>query len=79
MATVNPLFNNEYIMYIELFVKKIELTVGIFDSSTFSMVLCFFWFHLMEIFPMTQIFGEKNIVKHWLTVVKLLKIIKIHT
>ena len=79
MATVNPLFHNEYIMYIQLFVKKIGLTVGIFDSSIYSMVLCFFWLHLMKIFPTTQIFGEKNIVKPWLTVVKSLEIIKIHT
>ena len=57
-------------MYIKLFVRKRGLTVGIFDISTFSMGLCFFSLHLMEIFLMTQNFWEKNIVKHWLTVVK---------
>ena len=46
------------------------LTYDIFDISTFSMVLCLFLLHVMEIFPITPNFWEKNIVKHCLTVIK---------
>ena len=69
MAMVNPLFNKKIIMYIQLFVKKVGKLLA------FLTFLLFQWFnvfllHLMEIFPMTHNFWEKNIVKHWLTVVK---------
>ena len=49
---------------------KSGLSVGIFNISTFSMALCLFSLHLMEIIPMAHKFWKKNIVKHSVTVVK---------
>ena len=69
MKTVNPLFTKKIIMYIQLLIKS-GLTVGIFDIANFSIVWCCPSLHLMEIFPMTHNFWKKDIIKHWLTVVK---------
>ena len=51
---------------------KEELTISIFNISTFSMVLCLFLLHLMEIFPKT-IFGIKQLLSTaylWLSTLK---------
>ena len=46
------------------------LTVGIYDISTFSMVLCLFLLRRMEIFKIAHNFWKRNIVKNCLIVVK---------
>ena len=52
------------------YMSKNGLTFGIFNISTFSMVLCLFLLNLMEIFQKTHNFWDKTIVKPYLTVVK---------
>ena len=52
------------------YMSKNGLTFGIFNISTFSMVLYLFLLHLMEIFQKTHNFWDKTIVKPYLTVVK---------
>ena len=46
------------------------LIVEISKISAFSIVLSLILLHLMEIFPITNSFWKKNIVKHSLTVAK---------
>ena len=52
------------------YMLKKRLTISISNISTFSMVLCLFLLHLMEIFPKVHDFSNKNIVKHCSTIVK---------
>ena len=69
MVVVNPFFNDKFFMFLWLRVKK-GLTVGVFNISTISMVLCLFLLHLMQIFPKAHNFWKKTFVKHCLTVVE---------
>ena len=52
------------------YMLKKRLTSSIFKISTFTIVLCLFLPHRIEIFPKTHDFWNKNIVKHCSTVVK---------
>ena len=54
------------------YMLKKGLTVCIFNISTFSMVLCGFLLHIVNIFPKTNNFWNKKVVKHCLTVVNYL-------
>ena len=45
-------------------------TVGVLNISPISMVLCLYLLHLKKIFPIANSFWNKNIVKHYLAVVK---------
>ena len=55
------------------YMLKEGLNENIFTISTFSMVLCPFLLHLMEIFPKAHNFLNKTIVKHCLFAVKYLE------
>ena len=44
------------------YILKSCLTVGTFDIFTFSIVLCFFSRHRIEVFPVTHNLWEINIV-----------------
>ena len=52
---------------------KSALTVGVFNISAFSMVLCLFSAHLMEIFLITHTFWKKILLStasQWLCSLK---------
>ena len=54
MGMVKPLFHNSFSIYLSPLLKRSGLTLEIFDISTFSIVLCLFSLHLMEIFRKTH-------------------------
>ena len=49
------------------------LTLGIFNISAISMILCLFSLHLMKIFAIAHLFWNKNIAKHCITMINELE------